>query len=533
MNEEHKDIFGCDIGNGYGYISLLIDQAKDPVAMFPTNQDHLDKMGMRSSAYIVPPDGKNIEVYDGRTAYKKHIREPEKFIHAVKTRLKEGKIPVPGISNPVSPTDVYGAIVRDLVILGNQERKNRGEKPIYDLVFTFPAAFTEDISLLNKMQSSIENIEIDEKKLKVRGRLPEPAAVAIDYLYYNEKILLKNITAGIKTKDSHTVLVYDLGHGTFDVAVVTANKNGDPYKLHINAGLPDVGGKDFDDIIYNEICKKLKMDYGYTPTNENERENIREEANSMKHDLSDYEEADTNIFLKNGESAEIQITRSVFEAKSRGVINRTFELVEQVLTQAKEQNIQIDGVFLSGGASQMPMIKQGLEQMLDGENIPVNLYRPSNAVSYGAARYAYGILDNQKQESVSTGKNKINPVLRKYTEYSYGFWMPSEAELEGKIQLVVNSKQQLPVTSEKVKLFAPSSRLVIKVNRTKTKFYKKNDAAVEACESIMQFPFDVPKNSECEVSITVLEDYNVKVTCTPNGAAPIEKSTKDDLKKLL
>ena len=509
-----KEVFGCDIGNGFGYISILNDVNKDPQPMFPSKYK-LEAVGMPTSAYIAPPDGTKIEVFEGRAACDKHKRESDKFIHAVKTRLRQGSIPIPGITNAISADKIYAAIARDLIRLGNEERKNRGESPIYEIVFTFPASFTKDLQLLNRMQESIENVQIDGQNIKVAGRLPEPAAVAIDYLYYMQNIAPANIKL---SGNSYTALVYDLGYGTFDVAVVTARSKGKPYQLHINDGLPDVGGKDFDAILYDEICRKLKVEYDYTPKNSNAREVVRNTAIKMKHELTDNDKSRCEIDLPDGSVADVEISKVMFEEKGRKLIYQTLELVDNVMQQAKKDKIKIDTVILSGGASQMPMVKDGLKRLLGDEGITIQLYRPSTAVSYGAARYAYG------------RGNKVHepPVLENYSEYCYGIWVPSEENLAGIVNVMIESKRKLPAISDEITLVSSGSPMRLRLYRSKEKNINAKTLDVEEqSESIMFIPFDVPENTECTISIEVQEDYNVKIMCKPIHAQLIEKSTMD------
>ena len=377
-----KEIFGCDIGNGFCCISLLEKSRNDPRRMLPAK---IDRNGMPSVAYVTPPNGDKIEVFSGSSAIDKYKkRAPEYLVHAIKTRLEESDIDVCGIT--VRTDVIYSAVVRDLIILGNEQRRNMGMEPIYDIVFTFPAAYTNDLSIVNKMENSIKNIVIDGKHINVMARLPEPAAVAIDYLYYMQNIAPSNIRI---QKKEFTVLVYDLGHGTFDTAVVTARSKGEPFQLHIKDGLSNVGGKNFDDALYNEICGILSSKYNVVPQNSVEREAIRNVAVNIKHKLTDSEEVVENIGIGDGYH-EIVVTRRRFEQLTEDLILQTMQMVADVLENAKQKRISIDAVVLSGGASQMPIVKNSLDEMLEDEKIPVRVYRPSEAVSFGAARYAKG-----------------------------------------------------------------------------------------------------------------------------------------------
>ena len=199
--------FGCDIGNGFGYVSLLSDEKSDPFPMIPPK--YRLPMGMPTDVYVTPPAGDPILVYDTKkgAAQRAINRDAIHGIHAVKTYLDEEVIERGGIR--VSVDKAYAAIARDLMILANEQRKSRGESPLYNMVFTFPVAFAKDVNLLNRMQKAIEEVKIDGQPLKVVGRLPEPAAVAIDYLYYVQNIAKSN---NEMKKEELTVLVYDLGY---------------------------------------------------------------------------------------------------------------------------------------------------------------------------------------------------------------------------------------------------------------------------------------------------------------------------------
>ena len=134
----HRPILGCDIGNGFGYVSLLQQQAGDPLSLLPSKYQ-LSDLGMPTTAYVTPPDGAPIVVFQkGKAAEKRYQKYPKQLVHAVKTRLKEGSIALPEVETPVPVAQLYGAIARDLVTLAEEELKNKGIDPIYDLAFTLP-----------------------------------------------------------------------------------------------------------------------------------------------------------------------------------------------------------------------------------------------------------------------------------------------------------------------------------------------------------------------------------------------------------
>lgn len=540
MNEDKKYVLGCDIGNGYGYVSLLMNENEDPVSLFPSKYG-LTGIGMPTAAYVTPPEGQEIVVFkNGKTAESIYKSKPTQMVCAIKTRFKEKTINIPNIDKPVETGEIYSAITRDLIYLAEEELKNKNIKPVYDIVFTFPAAFADNVSFLEMMQKNIEKIKINGNKINVLGRLPEPAAVAIDYLHYMQHIAPKDIRI---TDKKFTVLVYDLGHGTFDTAVVTAQSEGTPYVLHSKAGLAEIGGKNFDEILYQEFIDVLEEQYDYVPKNERMREFVREEAIKAKIELSANEIESVSVSVFNGNDYyEFEISKERFEELTEHLLIQTLELVQEVLNESSSAGIKIDAIVLSGGASQMPMVLNGLKELVEDE-YPVVLYRPSEAVSFGAARFAYGI-PTTKSTPDSKGKptsnhlpmlktEKTNQIMEQLTDCCYGLWMPSEDNLEGKVEFMIQSGKSRPFTSDKVEFFTASPRLVLKLYRSKEKNKDLKSGRMEECDSILWVPFDVIPGKKYEASITVLENYSIEVELCAETGEIIRKTTSDFLSKLI
>lgn len=521
----HRPILGCDIGNGFGYVSLLQQQAGDPLSLLPSKYQ-LSDLGMPTTAYVTPPDGAPIVVFQkGKAAEKRYQKYPKQLVHAVKTRLKEGSIALPEVGTPVPVAQLYGAIARDLVTLAEEELKNKGIDPIYDLAFTFPASIADDAAVLEQMQQAIQAVEVDGHPLRVLGRLPEPAAVAIDYLHYMQHIAPEDIRL---KEEQFTVLVYDLGHGTFDTAVVTAQSKGSPYQLHAKDGLPMVGGKDFDQVLYQEFCRQLREQYDYAPKNERERQKILQAAVQAKFELTDGESSVQQIPVKE-EYYEVEVTQAQFEALSQELMVQTLELVQEMLEESEANGVTIQGIVLSGGASKMPMVKRNLEALVEGA-LPVVLYRPSEAVSYGAARFAYGI---QPEAEEPHEQDTPNPVLEQFTDCGYGIWMPAEGKLDGQVRFLVGSGQRRPAVSYPATVVSQSSRMVIKLYRSQSGQEQNSAADTEQCHSMLWFPFDVTAGQRYQVRLIVREDYSVVVELTDEEGNVTQKSTSDLLSKLI
>lgn len=542
------DVFGCDPGNGFGYVSVLEDREADPRPMFPP-QYRLEKVGMPTTAYLTPPTGEPIEVFSrefgaGGAAERRHADDPERLIPAVKTRLQEESIRVRGIEAPVEVDAIYAAIVRDLVSLANEQRRNMGKEPIYDLVFAYPALFADDLTLLNRMSRSIESVTLDGHPLHVVDRLPEPGAVAIDYLWYMQHLAPEEIRI---TRDHFTVLVYDLGHGTFDTAIVTARSVGEPYQLLWKSSLPDVGGQDFDRVLAGEIGRVLREEHGYTPDNALERERLRAAAVECKHELTDSDRSLRHIQLPGGRYANVTVTAERFEELGAPLLAQTLELMQTALQVAQERSIAIDAVVLSGGASQMPMVEKGLRQLV-GDAIPVVLHRPGEAVSFGAARYAGGLNRKKKPAETYSGPNSVskdeeaetkgqaltpNTVLEQFAEHAFGLRLPEAGRRDGVVRFLIPQGEKLPAQSGPICVSSASDRVRIELYRSEGSTPPGGEAEPQTCASVMRIPFSVPAGTWCEVRLTALEDGNLQVICRTKDGTETVKSTADPWEKLL
>lgn len=539
MAEEQKratPILGCDIGNGFAYVSVLETQQSDPL---PLLQNSLAGEGMPSAAFVPAEEQEPIQVYDLRRGAPTGLmaRYPGQTIRAVKTRMKEETLPIANSKRRVTPDQVYAAIVRDLVNMANDQRKQVGQEPVYDLVFTFPASFIGQVDLLNRMEKSIESVTLDGHALHVAGRLPEPAAVALDYLYYTQHL----VEESQRRKEDHiTVLVYDLGHGTFDTAIVTAGAGETPYLVRKQDGLPDVGGKDFEELIFDCLRDKLRQEHQIELKNTMQEGRLREVARMAKYALSDGEEyVDTSFTRPDDTEAELVITKREFETLSQPLVNRTLELVQDMLDEAEEEGIQVDAIVFSGGASRMPMIKAGLLALTKGR-YPVEPYRYSQAVSFGAARYALSLQPAELPEPEPGPQTKKEepspkpapapqpkPVLEQLTEFSYGIWLPDET-LTGHVEQLIPKGSKLPAgNASPLLLRSNSSRMTIRVRRSEN----TRKAGNQEKGNELWFHFDVPANAVCGITLEVDANYHITVRCALPDGKVLTHSTADYAKR--
>jgi actin-like ATPase involved in cell morphogenesis len=284
----------------------------------------------------------------------------------------------------IEPVAIAAAIFRklrdDAISLYFQEAVTRA-------VITCPAAFGE--AQREKIEEAATRGGFEEVVL-----LDEPEAAAIAFVHEGFKV------------GSH-VLVYDLGGGTFDLAVLASSGNGSFRRTLPSRGIAVCGGDDFDQVLYEHFDRtlggKLSVDGA---------RNLRalRRCRSIKERLSEREEIADSILL-NGERTRLQITRAAFDALIRDRVEDTVGLTEQLVALAAAEGQAIETVVLVGGSSEIPLIHQRLKQVLP---VPPQQWDLQNlAVVYGAACYG---AEQAPWISVTPPGDPLEPLVERARE---------------------------------------------------------------------------------------------------------------------
>ncbi len=507
QNNTRGPVIGCDIGNAYAYASVARGRTADPLPLMPAE---IDKAGMPTEARISVDGEVNVYPVDRSTAARKGGT-----VAAVKRMLDLVSIPLPCSKQPVSPFKVYSTIARDLVRTANETAVNKGLPATYNVVFTYPAAFysPEYLDLLNAMQASIESMEVGGNRLKVLGRLPEPAAAAIQYLNYIQHVAPKSIRF---RGDELNVLVYDLGHGTFDLALVTARSDV-TYDLHKAVGDDTVGGLDFDEAIYEELCAQLYRTYHYKPAAEWAKRELMRIAREAKLELctdgvEEYPVRFT-VFLNDEEQTlETTITRARFEEISSPLLQRTLAMTAEMLAFADQEHIRVDRIILTGGASQMPMVRRSLQELVGDRFTIEEPYQPSRAISFGAA--LFGAFLPGKNEpvdqttSTSPGTSPGDGILRQKTLSYYGLMAHSgRGDIGYRMYVLISPGEKLPASSGTPLFIEAPDTGVLELQLTCSKDGKEHG-------TIWHYRMEgMPTQGCMEISISVDVDLNMTVSC--------------------
>jgi len=327
------------------------------------------------SALYIDPRGHR---FVGRRAYEQAALNPDNVAREFK-RLMGTSTPLRLAKNTVTltPEQASAEILRALV---EQARSEIGDEVIEGTVITIPAAF-------NQMQTEATIVAADLAGISPVGLLHEPIAAAM------ASMAISSVRTG-------QFLVYDLGGGTFDVALVQSSSG--IVNIVAHEGVNMLGGKDFDETLMREIISPwletnfdLAPDYRVDPDVARLLKRVKLRVEQAKIELSTRDV--TSIFLGDDELRlrdrqgkelflDVEFTRADLEKLIAPHIERTIELCLKIIKDNGYTPGDLDRVVLIGGPSKMPLVRQRVPEAL---GIPADLTTdPMTAVATGAAIYA-------------------------------------------------------------------------------------------------------------------------------------------------
>ena len=247
---------------------------------------------------------------------------------------------------------------------------------VKNAVITVPAYFNDAQRAATKDAGIIAG-------LNVFRILNEPTAAAIAY--------------GLDKKPGEqTILVFDLGGGTFDVSLLTIDN--EVFEVEATAGDTHLGGEDFDQRVLQYFIKLIKTKYKTDiSTDKRAMQKLKGEVEKAKRDLSSV--IQTKIEIENlveGVDFKETLTRAKFEELCADLFKKTLEPVEQALKDAGKKKSDIDEIVLVGGSTRIPKVQQLIKEFFNGKE-PNRGINPDEAVAYGAAVQA-GILGGEATE---------------------------------------------------------------------------------------------------------------------------------------
>lgn len=246
-------------------------------------------------------------------------------------------------------------------------------------VITVPAYFTDAQRQATKHAGAISGLDV----MRI---INEPTAAAIAYGLDNGK------------KDEETILVYDLGGGTFDVSILAID-NG-VFEVMSTNGDTHLGGEDFDQRLMQHFVEVFSKQHGAgIDKDRRAMQKLRREVEKAKRTLSSVQQARVDIeALYNGIDFSETITRAKFEDLNSYLFKKTLEPVKQALEDAGINKNKVDQLVLVGGSTRIPKIQNLLKNFFNGKE-PNRGVNPDEAVAYGAAVQA-GIISGAQSHDL-------------------------------------------------------------------------------------------------------------------------------------
>jgi len=358
-------VVGIDLGTTNSVIAVL--EGGKPVVI-PNAE------GSRTTPSVVG-FSKTGERLVGQVAKRQAVTNPERTITSIKRKMGTNyKVNIDG--KDYTPQEISAMILQKLKA---DAEAYLGEK-ITKAVITVPAYFSDSQRTATRDAGIIAGLEV----LRI---INEPTAAALAY--------------GLDKEEDQTILVYDLGGGTFDVSILELGDG--VFEVKATSGNNHLGGDDFDQRIVDYVAEEFKKEHGIDLRNDMMAlQRLKEAAEKAKIELSGLMTANINLpFITADQSGpkhlDMTITRAKFNELTRDLVEATIGPMKQALADAGLTPDDIDKVILVGGSTRIPAVQEAVKNFLGKE--PHKGVNPDECVAIGAAIQA-GVLSGEVKDVV-------------------------------------------------------------------------------------------------------------------------------------
>ncbi len=344
-------IIGIDLGTTNSCVAVL--EGGEPKVI--TNPE-----GGRTTPSVVAFKGE--EELVGETAKRQAVTNVKNTISSIKRKMGTSE-KVEANGKEYTPEEISAKILAKL----KKDAESYLGEPVKKAVITVPAYFNDAQRQATKNAGKIAGLEVERI-------INEPTAAALAY--------------GLDKQDkSQTILVYDLGGGTFDVSILELGDG--VFEVKSTSGNNRLGGDDFDKIVSDYLVEEFKKEQGVDLSGDSmAMQRVKDAAEKAKKDLSGMTTAQISlpfITQKDGNPLHLDmtLTKAKFESLCKDLFDSTLEPVRKALKDANMKASDIDKVIMVGGSSRIPYIQELVKKELGQE--PNKSVNPDEVVAMGAA----------------------------------------------------------------------------------------------------------------------------------------------------
>ena len=344
-------IIGIDLGTTNSCVAVM--EGGEPVVI-PNAE------GARTTPSVVA-FAKNGERLVGQVAKRQAVMNPDRTIASIKREMgTDYKVTIDG--KAYTPQEISAMILQKLKA---DAEAYLGDK-VTEAVITVPAYFTDAQRQATKDAGRIAGLE-------VKRIINEPTAASLAY--------------GLDKEDTHTILVYDLGGGTFDVSLLEIGDG--VFQVLATAGNNRLGGDDFDKRIIDYMVSEFRREHNIDLSQDTTAmQRLKDEAEKAKIELSGVTSTQINlpfITMQGGTPLhlEMTLTRAKFNELTADLVEKTIGPVNQALSDAGLTASKIDKVILVGGSTRIPAVQEAVQRITGKE--PFRGINPDECVAVGAA----------------------------------------------------------------------------------------------------------------------------------------------------
>lgn len=358
-------VIGIDLGTTNSVVAVM--EGGEPVVI-PNAE------GGRTTPSVVAftKDG---ELLVGQVAKRQAITNADRTVSSIKRSMGTDKTVTIGDKN-YTPQEISAFTLQKLK---SDAEAYLGEK-VEKAVITVPAYFTDAQRQATKDAGRIAGLEV----LRI---INEPTAASLAY--------------GADKSDDQTILVYDLGGGTFDVSILEVGDG--VFEVKATSGNNRLGGDDFDERVMNWLVAEFKRENGVDLSKDRmAMQRLKDAAEKAKIELSGLTNTNINLpFITQGSEGplhmDINLTRAKFNELTADLVEATLKPARQALSDAGLSPQDIGRVILVGGSTRIPAVQEAIKKLIGKD--PYRGVNPDEVVAVGAALQA-GVLAGEVQDIV-------------------------------------------------------------------------------------------------------------------------------------